>query len=273
MIAASTRLQPTIYGFAKYDIAAPLDAAIPGGSSSVNISPGIKITGGSSSVSITVNPPAPNVRMTGGTSTFSFTQPPRLNIAGGESVFYAYGTKQGATLNLAMSGGDSTVTVLEAAPLPFHPAAVTWAVNLDTGAVTRYTNYGFTRFAFDPNTQTMYGLAADGIYTLDTGETDDNTPIYAKLETGLTTFDTPLKKRVPWAWVNASGEHTAMTIEADSEAYTYNCGNPSPDVLTNRRIQIGKGLFGNNWRVTISNQTEAMAVDSIILSPIIIQRH
>lgn len=131
-------------------------------------------------------------------------------------------------------------------PTDGHAPSV-FAVNLDTGATSEYTNYGFS------DLHEGQGLASDGVYTLGGADTDDGNLIDAIVEMGSQQYDSH-KKSVHNLYAAAlSGGKLLVKVEVDGVEWVYEARNFADDT-TNKRFDIGKGLKGNYWKFTLLNQ-------------------
>lgn len=127
-----------------------------------------------------------------------------------------------------------------------------WVLNLDSGATSRYDNYGFnSHFVMNGKN---YGVADDGIYEL-TGDSDAGDEIAASLKLAISQLDSVREKRSYSAYVAAaSGDEMILKVVVDGGTeYTYTARSSSSAVQTHR-IDIGRGLKGTHWQFTLINQ-------------------
>ena len=127
-----------------------------------------------------------------------------------------------------------------------------YAVNLATGAVTRYTNYPFDNIVRFGNK--FFGIRADGIFEL-TGETDDGVNIDATLTTFMTKFGADNLKRVKWLYLfGRMGEGVNVTFKADEGVgYTYQSVGMDDGTIRMHRARPGGKLRGTYYEFTIQN--------------------
>ena len=126
-----------------------------------------------------------------------------------------------------------------------------WVVNIDNGASSQYDDYGFNSF-FESEGK-YYGVADDGIYELD-GATDAGIDIDALLEIGRSDLGIPNKKKIinVYAGVSSTGK-MYLKVDADEQVYTYEARSSSTAIKTHR-FDVGKGLEGNYYNLTLINQ-------------------
>ena len=140
----------------------------------------------------------------------------------------------------AVAGGD--------APASYE----SYAVNLATGAVTRYTNYPFDNIVRFGNK--FFGIRADGIFEL-TGETDDGANIDATLTTFMTKFGADNLKRVKWLYLfGRMGEGVNVTFKPDEGlGYTYPSVGVDDGTIRMHRARPGGKIRGTYYEFTIQN--------------------
>lgn len=132
-------------------------------------------------------------------------------------------------------------------------------MNTETAALTHYTNFGFESLAQLPDGRVLAagpaGLALLG------GPNDMGDPIPASVTTGLLDFGSAQTKRVEAAYFGYTSDGQ-MGLEVDVRdsghpPTTYTLEPRSPETPRNTRVQLGKGLFGRYWRLTLKNVTGA----------------
>jgi hypothetical protein len=146
----------------------------------------------------------------------------------------------------------------------------TWVVNMETGASGQYDNYGFLKF-FERDGE-YYGIAEDGIYKLD-GDDDAGTDIQSLIEMGRSNLGTDHKKKITnvYAGVSSDGK-LLLKVDADGDSYTYQALSSSTN-LKNHRFDVGKGLVGNYYNLTLLNQdSNDFDLESISFEPITFNR-
>lgn len=143
-----------------------------------------------------------------------------------------------------------------------------WALNMDMGGITRYSNYGFNSFA--KVGQDYFGARPDGIYKLH-GATDNGDSISSLIDFGVLDFGTSKRKSLPtvYAGVTSNG-HITLKVVADGKTYLYRLDDKGEDLKT-RRFKLGKGLNATHYRLTLIS-TAAFDVSDIEFFPIELSR-
>jgi len=90
------------------------------------------------------------------------------------------------------------------------------ALNLKTAAGTQFTNFNFTDFV--KLNGKYYGFNSDGIFTLDTAETDDGTDIDAYFGLVTSNFGISNLKRIRSGFVHYEGGRLKATVRFDDNA-------------------------------------------------------
>lgn len=118
-----------------------------------------------------------------------------------------------------------------------------WAVNLGSGAATRYTGFDFTSFSG------AFATSADGIH-----EIGALAEVSASIDLGQEDFGTEQEKRLPAIYLGASsGFPLVVTAQASAGVeYEYRARSYS-ETLDIHRVDPGKGLRGNWFRLVIKN--------------------
>ena len=149
--------------------------------------------------------------------------------------------------------------------LDAHEVFYAFSTNLETGAVSEYTNYNFNSICGD--------LAATdtGIYSL-TGADDAGTAIAASIETGKFDFGSSMLKRMTDAYLGVSSDGNltlTVTTESGTTAYTL---TPTTTLET-VKANLARGHKGKYWSIKVENVTgSTMELDSIELLPQILSR-
>ncbi|MBK8132483.1 MAG: hypothetical protein IPK48_07035 [Gammaproteobacteria bacterium] len=186
-----------------------------------------------------------------------------------------------SSTSLALSGtyaltllGNLSVSSLQAlrtltgADLPSNAAV--WVVNMDTSASAQYEDYGFN--SFFRRGDDYYGVANDGIYKLE-GNTDAGSPIDAFAAFVRSTLGIQSVKHVPTAYIGAASDGAlVMRVDVDGIARYYKARTAS-DVVTNNRVDIGRGARGVYWEFELMNQNgDDFDVADITLLPVVRDR-
>ena len=138
-----------------------------------------------------------------------------------------------------------------------HGATETYAVNLATGAVTRY-DIGFEALFAHRDAQGAlhyYGLAEGTIYELG-GETDDGAPISATLTTQASHFSDIAPKRLTDVFVYGRTPQGLVLekIADEHAAHTYTLSADAHAGVRTRRIKTGRGPAAHAWALRLANR-------------------
>jgi hypothetical protein len=126
-----------------------------------------------------------------------------------------------------------------------------WAINLTTGAVSKYTGYNFTVIS------NGYGCSADGISTL-SGSTDNDVAIAASVTSGKFSFSDAYKSRVTDAYIEVDGGALTFTAETDNGSVAYKI--PKTNKLETVKTNMARGAKGRLWQFTLANKTGSAAI-------------
>jgi hypothetical protein len=119
-----------------------------------------------------------------------------------------------------------------------------YALNLKTGALSKFDNFKFNSLSGD------MGADENGIYTL-TGTTDDGTPIPAFIETGTHNLGSDYLKRVSDAYIALNGGGVTLTLFTDNGTQSYVFGGTSQLKTVKRNLSLkAKGRF---WKAKLAN--------------------
>lgn len=136
-----------------------------------------------------------------------------------------------------------------------------YAVNLGSGAVSRYPTYPFdklVRLGAD-----YFAIKSDGVFRLG-GGSDELVDIPARIQTFYTSFSNKHYKRVPVLYLSGSVSNTLeVGVEADGGTeYTYNSNFGTDALLDNHRVIVGKGIRGVYYRFSIAAVGGGFSIDS-----------
>lgn len=127
-----------------------------------------------------------------------------------------------------------------------------WVVNVDSGASVQYENYGFNSFFVRDGLG--YGVADDGIYRL-SGYKDLDSNIESFVQMQTTRMGSMYDKTLPAVYINAASTgKLILKVVADGNPPYYYEARSSSEHLDNHRVDVGRGLKGNNWTFTLMNQ-------------------
>lgn len=124
--------------------------------------------------------------------------------------------------------------------------ALQYAVNAVSGAVSRYSNFGFKQFASTSNS--TYAITSDGLYKLE-GASDDGDLISASIDFGASDFGTAQSKRVSsiYAGISTDGQ-TYIRVSGDGGAeQVYKATSYGSE----SRAKTAKGITARHWRLRL----------------------
>lgn len=132
----------------------------------------------------------------------------------------------------------------------FDEGSRVWVVNTETSASWQYDDYGFNSFL--ERDGEYYGVTSNGVYQL-SGETDNGAEIDAVIELGSARLKS--RMRVPNVYANvASDGRMIVKVQVDGGEPWYYEARSSSEELNVHRFDIGRGLLGTNWTLTLMNQ-------------------
>lgn len=126
-------------------------------------------------------------------------------------------------------------------------ASCGYCMNIETGAVSRYTNCDFT--------SAYGGLAtlADGLYSL-AGAKDGSTDIAATADLGRHSLGSDQLKRLPNLYIGGSADSPMkLTVQTNEASYDYTARNCN-DGIAMQRFDTGKGLRATWYNLSLTNQ-------------------
>lgn len=131
------------------------------------------------------------------------------------------------------------------------PSEQVWVLNLDSGATSRYTDYGFNSYLTLNGKQ--YGVSDDGLYELGTAN-DNGDIIDASLKLAVSQLDSVREKRNYSVYAAVSSTDTMLlkvSVDGGTE-YLYEARSSSAAMQTHR-FDLGRGLKGTHWTFTLMN--------------------
>jgi hypothetical protein len=140
---------------------------------------------------------------------------------------------------------------------------LSYVVNANTFAVTKYRNYNFNSYAHLEGI--YYGITDDGIYELD-GNNDAGTSIDATITLGKKDFDSKQLKRIHMAYIGAhtNGDLILKVVADSGNARYYKMKEQTSGNLKTTRIMLGKGIESRYWQFELTNVNGAdLTLDSI----------
>lgn len=127
-----------------------------------------------------------------------------------------------------------------------------WTANVDTWAMSRYQDYGFSELVVIDGV--LYGIATDGVYRIDANEQVRASIVTGKIDLGQGQLIHPLGAYLEYELSGASKliEVGVSTTQAGTkQAYTYNLPAEPSNYLTNGRVLFGRGLRGRHFSFEI----------------------
>ena len=160
----------------------------------------------------------------------------------------------------------TTLTVGATVPVFSADGTMCWVLNAETGASSRYENYGYNSYC--KHDGRYYGCRADGVYLLE-GDDDAGLPIQAMVDLGRTDFGTRALKSVPTAYIGVSSTGAmVLKVIVEGATYHYTARDSSPHAQQ-QRIDLGRGLRANYYTFQLFNSDGAdFALDSIEFVPL-----
>lgn len=154
---------------------------------------------------------------------------------------------------------------------PYAEAYPGWAVNLDTGAPSRYM--GLPATSMFQHAGKTYVTNAAGVYEL-TGGSDAGQPIRAAVTLPRSDFSDGHEKRVPWVYVGArTAGPLVLKVITDSPSVRYYAVTSGGASMQGYRVQIGKGLKSRYWQFRLENKAGAdFDLDSIEILPNVLRQ-
>lgn len=152
-------------------------------------------------------------------------------------------------------GGAAVAYVLHAGEAlstanPYNDDFAGWAVNLETGAPSRYLRLAANSFCrFQGKT---FVANAGGIYSLD-ADTDAGQPIAAGITIPKTDYGTDMDKRFSDVTLAArSSGDLRLTVDTHSGVRNYYAIQRTTDLVA-QQVDVGRGLRGRWWTLRIDN--------------------
>jgi len=168
---------------------------------------------------------------------------------------------EGLQLSVIIKLGDNEYTAI--------------VMNTESFGLSEYTNYPFN--SFGKIGQTYLGATNTAIYALN-GADDAGTDIDTVVRTGLMSFGTNLRKRVPRAYLGytSDGAMIMKVISTDGGVKTerwYELTARTADSHTGARIKLGRGIKATYWQFELINKLGAdFETDSLQLFPMVLSR-
>ena len=127
-----------------------------------------------------------------------------------------------------------------------------WTANVDTWAMSRYQDYGFSELVVIDGV--LYGVGADGVYRLDANSFVDGKLTTGQLDLGQGSLVHPLGAYLEYELSGSSKKleiGVSTTQSGAKQTYTYNLPTEPSNYLTNGRVLFGRGLRGRHFSFEI----------------------
>lgn len=121
-----------------------------------------------------------------------------------------------------------------------------YAVNAVSGALSRYSGFGFTQFATCSGD--TYAIKGDGLYVLQ-GDTDDGELLTASVDFGATDFGTAQSKRMSSVFAGVTTDGVVYLRVTDDSGYERLYRTITG--VNEHRALTAKGLAARHWRVRL----------------------
>ena len=149
------------------------------------------------------------------------------------------------TITPDASGGLSTVDP--------ERNILTYAVNLNTGAVTQFKNCSFDRLVRAHGV--LYGLKDGNVYRFGGDQDPNSTPINASVRFAPQGFETGMKKRLidTYLFSRIPGALRVLPIYDETEQLAYSSLGYERDGLINHKVKVGKGNAFHTLGLVVEN--------------------
>ena len=135
-----------------------------------------------------------------------------------------------------------------------------WVTNVKTGAVSRYTHYGFQSFAQIGGH--YFGVSVDGVYLLE-GDKDGDDAVHARIGTGLLGLGSKELKHVSAVYLDvASTGVMSVRVSAGDQQYTYKARGANAR-NAQQRVDVGRGLRANFYGFEVFNDGADFELDGL----------
>jgi len=127
-----------------------------------------------------------------------------------------------------------------------------WTANVDTWAMSRYQDYGFSELAVINGV--LYGVAEDGVYQLDAKELIEAKLVTGQLDLGQGQLVHPLGAYLEYELSGNSRKleiGVSTTQSGTKQTYYYLLPTEKADYQTNGRVLFGRGLRGRHFAFEI----------------------
>lgn len=143
-----------------------------------------------------------------------------------------------------------------------------WTMNVETGAVSEYTNYEFNSFARIGNT--YLGATAEGLYAL-LGDDDAGEDIIATIRGGYMQFGGVQQSRLKAAYLAVRGEGDFVLRIETAEGATYDYAVDARSMRTTK-VHMGKGQRARYFAFELVSDGADFDLESLEFVPLVVQR-
>jgi len=119
-----------------------------------------------------------------------------------------------------------------------------WAMNITTGAISKYEAYNFYTLSGG------LGANGSGLYTL-SGSNDGGNPISAFIQTGKTDFKDARLKRITDYYIGMEGGELDLTVAAENGEITYRTSETTQ--METDKLNLARGAKGRYWQFKLAN--------------------
>lgn len=145
-----------------------------------------------------------------------------------------------------------------------------WTTNVDSWAMSRYQDYGFSELVVIDGV--LFGVGEDGIYRLDAIAQVDAQMVTGQLDLGQGQLTHPLGAYIEYELSGSSRKFevgVTTTQSGSKHTYYYLLPSEKSNYLTNGRVQFGRGLRGRHFSFEINISGEHCYINdfSIDLTP------
>lgn len=132
-------------------------------------------------------------------------------------------------------------------------ATLTYAINLNTGAVTQFKNCSFDRLVRAHGV--LYGLKDGNVYRFGGDQDPNSTPINASVRFAPQGFETGMKKRLidTYLFSRIPGALRVLPIYDETEQLAYSSLGYEMDGLINHKVKVGKGNAFHTLGLVVEN--------------------
>lgn len=173
-----------------------------------------------------------------------------------DAVAQASGSASGSLADVMALSGAGTITPDASGGLSTvdpERNILTYAVNLNTGAVTQFKNCSFDRLVRAHGV--LYGLKDGNVYRFGGDQDPNSTPINASVRFAPQGFETGMKKRLidTYLFSRIPGALRVLPIYDETEQLAYSSLGYERDGLINHKVKVGKGNAFHTLGLVVEN--------------------